>query len=124
MFLHILTVLLLWCHPNPSDVTRLAELSAIAADVASTDADETEGELLVAVCVHESRCRAHAVGDSGAARGPWQVHGRDVSAREALSRLRWSLRACHDLSLFAGYGRCGGDGAVLESLMDPTLPRR
>lgn len=122
--IHALTCLLLWLHPSPADIPRLTELATIASDIGAATTDETDAEVLVAECVHESGCRLHAVGDGGAARGPWQIHGRDLSAREALARTRWSMRACGDLSLFAGFGRCGGDPAVLSSLLDPTLPRR
>ena len=124
-YIHTLTALLLWTHPNPVDVGRLQELASVAADVATTDASDVEAEELVAVAIHESNVHPRAVGDGGRARGAWQVHGRDASAREALSRLRWSERACHDLSLFAGCGGCGRcpDG-LLASLLDPTAPRR
>lgn len=105
-------------------MARAIELANVAADIASTDASESEALTLVTTCVHESRCHTNAVGDHGAARGAWQVHGRDVGARAALARVRWSVRACGDLSLFAGFGRCGGDPAVLASLLDPALPRR
>jgi len=124
MLATILYCLLAWCNVAPLDTARHNELAELAADVAATDATEAEAELLVAICVHESRCRPHAVGDGGLSRGAWQVRGRDVSASAALARVRWSMAACGDLSLYAGFGRCGGDPAVLASLMDPTLPRR
>jgi hypothetical protein len=107
----------------PHSMGRAIELANVAADIASTDATESEAELLAAICIHESRCHVAAVGDGGRARGPWQVHGRDGSAREALSRVRWSYQGCGDLSLFAGFGRCGGRPEVLESLIDPSRPR-
>ncbi len=108
MLAHILYCLLSWSNVAPLDMVRHNELA----------------ELLVAICLHESRCHPGAVGDGGKSRGAWQVRGRDVSASAALARVRWSVAACGDLSLYAGFGRCGGDKAVLASLMDPTLPRR
>jgi hypothetical protein len=91
---HALTALLLWTHPSPADVPRLRELTTIAEDIASTDADETEAEVLVAICIHESRCHLRAVGRDGSI-GPWQVRGR-----------------------------CGSCPEIAASLIDPTLPRR
>ena len=125
MLAHILYCLLAWCNVAPLDAARHNELANIAADVASTDATTDEAELLVAICVHESHCHLRAVGDGGRARGPWQIHGRDTSAAAALARIRWSMAACGNLSIYAGCGRCGAcpDG-LLDSLMDPTLPRR
>jgi hypothetical protein len=124
MLLHILSCLLLWLHPDPRNTRRLAELELVALDIASTDASEEEAEVLVSVCLHESRCHLRARGDGGHALGPWQIHGPDPSAAEALRRLRWSWGACGDLSLYAGCGRCGACPDVVASLLDPTLPRR
>ncbi len=125
MLAQILYCLLAWCNVAPLDAPRHNELATLAADVASTDATTDEAELLVAICVHESHCHLRAVGDGGRARGPWQIHGRDTSAAAALARIRWSMAACGNLSFYAGCGRCGAcpDG-LLDSLMDPTLPRR
>jgi len=111
---------------QPRDLARAVELANVAADVASTDATEDEAAELVTACIHESRCHPTAIGDGGAARGAWQVHGRDADARGALARLRWSERACGvgDLSLFAGCRRCGACPAIVASLLDPSLPRR
>lgn len=109
-------------HPSADHVE---ELVAIAMDVDSTDATEGEAVLLATVCVHESHCRLKAVGDSGKARGPWQVRGqKDVGAGAALAKVRWSYGVCGDLSLYAGCGRCGACPEIVKSLEDPTLPRR
>jgi hypothetical protein len=122
---HALICLLSWLHPSPTNVPRLRELTMIAADIGQTDATPEEAELLVAVCAHESNCHVRAVGDGGLSRGAWQVRGRDVSARSALAKLRWSMRACGGLDIYAGCGGCGRCPAgLLESLVDPTLPRR
>ena len=55
---------------------------------------------------------------------PGGVHAHQDHAA-ALARIRWSMAACGNLSIYAGCGRCGAcpDG-LLDSLMDPTLPRR
>ena len=121
---HALVCLLSWAHPRSNDAPRLRELADIAAQIGATDASEEESETLVAVAIHESNAHLRAVGDGGLSRGAWQVRGRDISARAALAKMRWSMRACGDLSLYAGFGRCGGDPVVLTSLIDPTVPRR
>jgi hypothetical protein len=124
MMMHILTCLLLWLHPDPRNVRRLTELERVAIEIASTDASEAEAELLAAICLHESRCHTHAVGDGGKAYGAWQVRGGPPTAVEALRRVRWSWQACGDLSLYAGCGWCGRCPEVVASLQDPTLARR
>jgi len=120
---HLFWCLVAWNHAAPTEARR-DDLSLIAQDIASTDATFEEAETLVAICKHESECRTKAVGDGGLSRGAFQVRGKDASAKAALSAMRWSMRACKDLSLYAGFGRCGGDPATLASLVDPTLPRR
>ena len=109
---------------QPQTWPRVEELAAIAADIASTDATDEEAELLVDICIHESRCSLKAVGDGGRARGAWQVRGKDASAAEALRRVRWSYAICGDLSAYAGCGRCGSCPNIVKSLGDPSLPRR
>ena|ERR1019366_1058246 len=125
MYSHLFTLLLLWTHPDPRNVARLTELQSIALDVASTDADETEGELLVSIAIHESNAHAHAVGRAGE-RGPWQVMppGKPIAA-EALRLIRWSFRECGGADLFAGCRACGHcPPGLLASLTDPAIPRR
>lgn len=124
MYEHVLTCLLLWLHPNPTNVTRLTELSEIAKDIASTDATETEAETLVAICLHESRCHLKAVGDGGKSKGPWQVQQGDPSAATALSKVRWSMTLCGNLAAYAGAKYCNAVPWTVQSLLDPTLPRR
>ena len=110
----------------PATLTRSLELSTIATDIASAAADVDERITLVNVCVHESRCHLDAVGDHGAARGPWQVHAHRVDAAKAFEFVRWSYAVCGvgDLALFAGCGRCGSCPEISASLLDPSLPRR
>ena len=125
IYSHALVCLLAWIHPNPSNVARLKELAAIAVEIARTDATETEAEELVAICIHESGCRTRAKGRDGSV-GAWQIHppAKAYDAAEALARVRWSVDTCGDLSLYAGCGRCGTCPAIVESLVNPTLPRR
>jgi hypothetical protein len=123
MIAHILTVLLLWTHPDPRSLRRLTDLETVALDIASTDATAEEAETLVAVCVHESGCRPRAVGSDGSV-GAFQIRKGPGTAAEALRRLRWSASVCGDLSLYAGCGRCGACPEIVASLVDPTLPRR
>jgi hypothetical protein len=124
LYLHTLTCLLLWLHPDPRNVKRLAELTEVARQVAVTDASDEEAELLVAICIHESRCHLSAVGDGGKSIGAWQVQGGDPSAVGALAKLRWSLSLCGNLAPYAGGKRCGDVPWVVASLADPSLPRR
>lgn len=128
LYLHTLTCLLLWLHPDPRNVKRLAELTEVAQQVAVTDASDEEAELLVAVCVHETGCVDHAAWDGSPCFGPWQVcrPSESFDARAALRLLRWSQGACvlGDLSLYAGCGGCNRCAAIVASLIDPTLPRR
>lgn len=125
MYSLIYILLLTWCYPQTGGTwERVEELAGIAADIASTDASEEEARLLVAICVHESRCHTKAVGDGGLSRGAWQVRGRDVGAAGALAKVRWSKAICGDLSAYAGCGRCGSCPEVVKSLGDPGVPRR
>jgi hypothetical protein len=109
--------------------TRPVELANIAAEIAATDATDDEAAELVTACVHETGCRYGVESRDGrGAKGPWQVEGsRDVSAKEALRRIRWSERVCGGpghLELFAGCGACGRCPEIVASLLDPSLPRR
>jgi hypothetical protein len=118
--LHALGMLLQWIHPSPA---RAIELEDIAVDIGSTDASMVEAEELVAICLHETHCRLDVVGDGGRSVGPWQVRNGPPTAKEALRRVRQSLAAAGDLSYYAcGKKQC--DPRILESLLDPTLPRR
>jgi hypothetical protein len=109
---------------NPHTAVRIDELASIAMEITETDATEDEGFLLVGICIHESRCTRGAIGDGGRSRGAWQVRGRDVGAAAALAKVRWSYGVCGDLSLYAGCGRCGSCPDIVQSLEDPTLPRK
>lgn len=113
-------------HTIDRALDRALELANVASDIASTDATETEAAELVAICIHESRCTPHAVGDGGAPGGAFQVRGRDISAIGALAKLRWSERLCGPggLAPYAGGRRCGDVPEVVASLLDPTIPRR
>lgn len=122
MTLHIALFLLLHLG-QPRSIRRAIDLANVAADIASTDASESEAEALAAIAIHESRATWHVTGDHGQAFGPFQVRGPDASAREALRLLRWSTGVCGDTSLYAGCGRCGACPAIAASLVDPTLPR-
>jgi hypothetical protein len=126
IYVQVLTCLLQWLSPNPSNVRRLSELATIASDIAHTDATIDEALELAAIAVHESRAHLHAIGDGGRSHGPFQIQGGPPTAREALLRLRWSQQRCGvgDLSLYAGFGRCGVRPDVSASLLDPTIARR
>jgi len=120
MFNHVLWLILVYLHPLSA--ARVSDLINVAGDIASTDATEVEAELLAAICIHESRCTPKAKGLDGSV-GAFQVHGGPGTA-EALRRVRWSYGICGDLSLYAGCGRCGACPEVVDSLTDPSLPRK
>lgn len=105
-------VFLGWLSPDDAAASRLSrrtarlhELASIAADIASTDASESEARLLASIAVHESSARLHATGKIGE-QGPFQVLHGDPHAREALRRLRTQglqgyagcTRPCPDLT--------------------------
>jgi hypothetical protein len=124
LFVHVLSS----GHPvQPPAPERLQELASIVQDVISTDATEDEAYELLAVSIHETRAHVRAHGRDGS-RGAFQVRPPAASygALEALRRLRWSERACGagDLSLYAGCGQCGKCPEIVQSLLDPSLPRR
>jgi hypothetical protein len=134
LYTHALTCLLTWTHPRHTDVARLRELQVIAVDIAQTDGDMTDAEVLAAVSIHESTAqvwmwkngkRVPLVG-LGGARGPFQVEVGPATAAGALALVRWSTAACGegDLSLYAGCRTCGACPEIVSSLLDPTAPRR
>lgn len=121
MFNRALLVILLYVHPHSWG--RVSEIIDVAADIATTDATETEVDLLVAIAVHESRVTPSAKGLDGSV-GAFQVRGGPGTATEALRRVRWSYALCGDLSAYAGCRVCGSCPEIVGSLEDPGLPRR
>lgn len=110
IYVAAITIFLGWLSPTPEAAARLStrtarlrELSAVAADIAATDASEREARLLASIAIHESSVRASAVGPGGE-RGAFQIMppGKP-GAREALRRLR-----IQGLEVYAGCGshRC------------------
>jgi len=122
LLLRVLSLFLAW---RGVAVMHTPDRANIAADIASTDADEREADILTSIALHESDGHWNAIGDGGAAHGAWQVHG-DPSAAEALRRLRHSEAVCGrwDLTLYAGCGTCGSCPETVASLLDPMRPRR
>jgi len=114
--------------PRPTDVHRLREIVAIAADVASTDATPEEALTLINIAALESGFERTARGKLGE-RGAWQVMPPAVSyaADEALRRVR-----VQGMQSFCGCVRpCPKtvahrtDKAILWRLaFDPPAPRR
>jgi len=111
-----LAILLFNRHPDPRRVYRLAELSRIAASIARTDASDEEARTLAKVAIHESGAREDATGPLGE-KGPFQIMPPGKPTAEvALARVRWSMEACSDLSLYAGCRRCGACPALVAAL--------
>lgn len=121
---YALGLLLGWLHPDPRNIRRLEELEVVAEQIAETGAAQDEAHALAAIAVHESHAHLGATGRKGE-RGPWQVMPPgSPHATHALYLLRKSVAACGTPALYAGCGGCRCPAGILESMLDPTLPRR
>lgn len=130
--------------PAPEDAdARLTRLLDVATDVAEVAPTRADAALLLAVAALESGFSRDVDGpacapwvvrrrgcDDGKAKGLWQMHDRAgarvpaerrAQAREALRRLRGSLGACRDLTMYAS-GQCGAGRVAADRRL--TLARR
>ena len=96
MWATVMVVFLSWLAPDNARaerlshrVRRLEQLSAVAQDIASTDATEEEARLLASIAIHESGVRPDAHGPMGEL-SAFQIMppARHYDAAEALRRLR------------------------------------
>lgn len=93
----------------------LASARAVVADAAGPPALSSHAEDLAALAYlayRESSLRAHARGDRGLARGPWQLHGAcglrslDTQARCELAMLHAGAARCPNSPLAMLWGGC------------------
>jgi hypothetical protein len=110
-WIHIISLMLYWAHPDYRNVARLNELSRIASATCEACNDDThESVTLTSIASYESGFRIHALGRLGEI-GPWQLRylssktSLNRQAREALHRVHLSLSYCGDLRWYAS-GTC------------------